>query len=150
MTTPYEWLKMIGATESLRDIASKTGVSHATLSRQINDGGFLIDTTIRLARAYGVSPVGALVANGHLTAEEAGVDHVESALEAATDAQLVDQIAKRLGVTDFGTVFDLPVTEAVANVRPLRKRNVPAPEQTPLRGVAKKKSRDRGGDDGQG
>lgn len=73
MPTPHEWLKAIGATESLREIANRSGVSHATLSRQITGGRFLIDTSIELARAYGVSPVSALVANGHITPKEAGM-----------------------------------------------------------------------------
>ena len=115
MTNPYEWLRMIGANESLREIAAKTGVSHATLSRQINDGGFLMDTTIRLARAYGVSPVAALVANGHLTDIEAGLNAVDSALELATDAQLVAAVAARLGV-DL-SIFDKPMTEAFAEAK---------------------------------
>lgn len=130
MTTTYEWLKSIGATESLREIASKTGLSHATLSRQINDGRFLIDTTIRLARAYGVSPVMALVTFGYLTAEEAGVSSVEAALEAATDKQLVEQVGRRLGIAEIGTIFDQPISEAVqesSNIRHLRPRNVSSP-----------------------
>lgn len=132
MTNPNEWLRIIGANESLREIAAKTGVSHATLSRQINDGAFLLDTTIRLARAYAVSPVAALVANGHLTAREAGLDAVESALELATDAQLVEQIAKRLGISDLGSIFDKPISEAVteATIHQMPARgNVPTPDE---------------------
>lgn len=147
MTNPYEWLRMIGANESLREIASKTGVSHATLSRQINDGAFLMDTTIRLARAYAVSPVAALVANGHLTEAEAGLDAIDSALQLASDGQLVAAVADRLGV-DL-SIFDKPISQAftdAANVTEIR-RSVPAPKQTD-RAVAKKKSRDPGGDEG--
>ncbi|MBS1674448.1 MAG: helix-turn-helix transcriptional regulator [Actinobacteria bacterium] len=114
MTNPNEWLRTIGANESLREIASKTGVSHATLSRQINDGAFLMDTTIRIARAYNVSPVAALVANGHLTASEAGLDSVQSALELARDEQLVLEIARRLDVTELGSIYDAPLSEAVS------------------------------------
>lgn len=47
-------------------------------------------------------------------------------------------------------VEELGERDAPTNVTPMRRRNVPATKQTPLRGVAKKKSRDRGGDDGQG
>jgi len=122
MTTTYEWLKSIGATESLREIASKTGLSHATLSRQINDGRFLIDTTIRLARAYGVSPVTALVKFGYLTAEEADVDRVAATLEIAEDKQLVAEVGRRLGITEITTIFDQPISQAIetTNIRHLR------------------------------
>lgn len=113
MPTPHEWLKAIGATDSLRDIAAHAGVSHATLSRQITSGRFLIETSIELARAYGVSPVSALVANGHLTPEEGGVTGVDVALQSATDEQLVIEIGRRMGIEGASTLFDAPASQAV-------------------------------------
>lgn len=110
--TPHEWLKSIGATDSLRDIATRAGLSHATLSRQIGDGRFLMDTTLRLARAFGVSPVAALVSNGHLTPEEATFDSATS-LQTATDAELVMEVARRLDVSDMGGLLDMPISSAV-------------------------------------
>lgn len=115
MSTPHEWLKAIGATESLREIAARSGVSHATLSRQISNGRFLIETCIELARAYGVSPISALVANGHLTPEEGGVNDIEVALHASTDEQLVIEVGRRMGIESPATLFDAPVSQAVAS-----------------------------------
>lgn len=113
MPTPHEWLKAIGATDSLRDIAARSGVSHATLSRQIAAGRFLMDTAIELARAYGVSPVSALVSNGHITPDEAGFTGVEIALQSATDEELIVEVGRRLGVAGASTLFDAPVSDAV-------------------------------------
>lgn len=113
MPTPHEWLKAIGATESLRDIAARSGISHATLSRQISAGRFLLDTSIELARAYGVSPVAALVSNGHLTAQEAGFSGIEVALQTATDEELIIEVGRRLGVSGASTLFDAPISAAV-------------------------------------
>ena len=101
MPTPHEWLKAIGATESLRDIASRSGISHATLSRQITNGRFLIETSLELARAYDASPIAALVANGHLTEEEAGISGIDVALSTATDEQIVLEVGRRLGVSGY-------------------------------------------------
>ncbi|MBN9210763.1 MAG: hypothetical protein BGO45_10845 [Microbacterium sp. 71-36] len=112
MPTPHEWLKAIGATESLRDIASRSGISHATLSRQITNGRFLIETSLELARAYDASPIAALVANGHLTEEEAGISGIDVALSTATDEQIVLEVGRRLGVSG-SILFDAPISQAV-------------------------------------
>lgn len=113
MPTPHEWLKVIGANESLRDIAARSGVSHATLSRQITAGRFLIETSLELARAYDVSPVAALVSNGYLTAEEAGYSGIEVALQSASDEQLIVEVGRRLGLSAASTLFDAPISTAV-------------------------------------
>ena len=125
MPTPHEWLKAIGATESLREIATRSGVSHATLSRQISNGRFLIETAIDLARAYSTSPVAALVANGYLSADEADITSIEIALEAATDEQLVVEVSKRMGIAGASTLFDAPVSEAAASASNVVHGNFP-------------------------
>jgi hypothetical protein len=113
MSNPHTWLKSIGAVESLREVASRAGVSHATLSRQISNGRFLFDTTLDLARAYGAPVVPALVANGHLTPTEGGMEGIEKALAAATDEQLVVEVGRRLGLGG-SILFDAPASEAMA------------------------------------
>lgn len=113
MINPHTWLKSIGATDSLREIASRAGVSHATLSRQITAGRFLIETTLELARAYDASPVMALVANGYLTEEEAGLTGIDSVLASASDEQLVTEVGRRLGLPAASMLFDQPISAAV-------------------------------------
>lgn len=149
MPTPHEWLKSIGATESLREIAARAGVSHATLSRQLTNGRFLIDTSIDLARAYGASPVAALVANGHLTDAEANLPELEVALGAATDEQLVVEIGRRLGVSG-SVLFDSPISAAVATASNVvghgRFPGETVESEDDLEAVARKRDEDRGED----
>ena len=148
MPSPHEWLKSIGATESLREIAARAGVSHATLSRQLTNGRFLIDTSIDLARAYGASPVAALVANGHLTDAEANLPELEVALGAATDEQLVVEIGRRLGVSG-SALFDSPLSAAVATANNVVHGRFPgetAESEDDLEAVARKRDEDRGED----
>lgn len=131
MPTPHEWLKAIGATDSLRDTAEKAGLSHATLSRQITAGRFLIETAIALARAYETSPVAALVVNGHLTEEEAGLDAIEVALAAASDEQLVMEVSKRMGIAGASTLFDAPASEAARTAENVVRGRFPSNVGTP-------------------
>lgn len=68
-----------------------------------------------------------------------------------SDLELASEIVRRIEEHDSVEVplsFSPDEAEA-SNVTSIRA-NVPTPQETPLRGVAKKKSRDRGGDDGQG
>lgn len=147
MPTPHEWLKAIGATESLREIASRSGVSHATLSRQIAAGRFLMDTSIELARAYGVSPVSALVANGHLELDEVGASGIDVALQTASDEQIVLEVGRRLGLPNASSLFDAPVSDAVeqaSNVVSARFGVGSSPEDLPA--AARQADPDRGED----
>ncbi|MBD8218252.1 hypothetical protein IFU40_06340 [Microbacterium sp. CFBP 13617] len=131
MPTPHEWLKAIGATESLRETAEQAGLSHATLSRQITAGRFLIETAIALARAYGTSPVAALVANGHLTEQEAGLDGIQVALAAASDEQLVIEVSKRMGIEGASTLFDAPASQAAKAAENVVRGRFPSNVGTP-------------------
>lgn len=66
-----------------------------------------------------------------------------------SDLELASEIVRRIEEHD-SVEIPLPFsTDEAPNVTAIRS-NVPNPQETPLRGVAKKKSRDRGGDDGQG
>lgn len=147
MTSPHEWLKSIGATESLREIASRAGVSHATLSRQITAGRFLIETTLDLARAYDVSPVAALVANGYLTEEEAGLTGVDVVLQSASDELLVTEVGRRLGLPAASMLFDQPISSAVdAATNVVHGRFGVGGDTEDLESVARKADEDNGED----
>lgn len=139
MTNPHSWLKSIGATESLREIASRAGVSHATLSRQITAGRFLIETTLEIARAYDASPITALVANGYLTEEEAGLTGVDAVLASASDEQLVNEVGRRLGLPAASILFDQPISTAVATASNVVQGNfgVGAPAEDDEEAVAR-------------
>ncbi|WP_176386621.1 helix-turn-helix transcriptional regulator [Gulosibacter sp. 10] len=94
--TYLNWLSARTDGASLRDIAARAGVTQSTLSRQIS-GASTLDAglVIKVARAYGLNVLEALVASGFVTEEEAGAPGVASALERATDTELAREILRR-------------------------------------------------------
>lgn len=142
-----KWIDEVRGADSIREVARRSGMNQATLNRQVNLDMLSFESVRDISRAYGRVMLSDLVATGFLAVDDLGVDDIENALNAATDAQLVAAVADRLGV-DL-SIFDKPISEAFAeasNVTTLR-RDVPSSAQT-VRRVAKKKSRDPGGDQG--
>ena len=114
MTNAHEWLKATCGDDSFREIARRAGLSDSIISRQLNSGAFSFDVAISIAREYETSVLAALVANGHITNEEAGMSTVEAALQSATDAQVVLEVSRRLDVSPSSLVWDSPVSDAAA------------------------------------
>lgn len=96
MTNTYEWFKTTTRGDSIRGAAEVARVSNATLTRQLNNQQLSFDMAIAVARAYDSSVLAALVANGHITSSEAGVDAADTALQAASDEQLVAEVERRI------------------------------------------------------
>lgn len=132
-----KWTDDLRGADSIREVARRSGINQATLSRQINLDMLSFESVRDISRAYDRVVLADLVATGHLAVADIGVDDVTNALNAATDAQLVAAVANRLGV-DL-SIFDKPITQAfreASNVTQLR--NVPAPvEDEDLDAVAR-------------
>ncbi|MCU9995377.1 helix-turn-helix transcriptional regulator [Mobiluncus mulieris] len=104
MTNSIVWYENTVAGDSVNQVARKSGVPQRSLNRQVTQYYQLSpETSVAIARAYGVSILEALVATGLITPNEAasfkGVDIdslVPSALERATEAQLTSELTKRL------------------------------------------------------
>lgn len=96
MNASVTWLELVQQGDSVRSVATRAGVDNSTLSRQIKAGEIRSDMVIRIARGLGLDVIDALVASGHVTAEEAGVTRPSSTLRLATDQQLADEILRRL------------------------------------------------------
>lgn len=152
MNETIKWLDTVRGSDSIREVARRIGTTHATLNRQANDDSLSFELVRSISYAYNRPVLADLLATGHLAEKDLGVDSIENALHSATDEQLVLEVARRLDATDIGAIYDKPISEAVAdsNVKQFPTRNVPDSVETPQRRVAKKKSRDRGGDEGQG
>lgn len=106
-----KWLTKIADQQSIRQIAKELDVSNETLSRQLRNRSLSFEMVLTAARHYGVNPVAALVTAGFLTAEEASLPTLESALELASDAQLVLAVAKRIGVAP-SMLYDAAISDA--------------------------------------
>ncbi|MFE2772249.1 hypothetical protein [Microbacterium resistens] len=151
MNDAIRWIDQVRGNDSMRGAARKAGITSAKLIRQVNDDMLTFETVRDVARAYGRPVLADLVAMGMLTPGDAGMGSVERALSAASDEQLVLEVARRLEVADIGTIYDKPVSEAVeeAKVHRFPPRDVPSSQQN-LPRVAKRRSKDPGGDEGEG
>lgn len=139
----HEWIVSVCGNDSNREIARKAKLSDATLSRQISKDALTFDVVIAIARGYDTSVISALVANGYVTPAEASIDSLDSALQTATDEQLVEEVHRR--IVRGSDAYNGPIT----STRPRHLRaveNVDGSEDT--RRVAKAKSPDRGTDEG--
>ena len=112
MTTAMEWLDQARGEDSVREVARKIGTTHATLYRQASAGQLSFELVRDIARAYGRPVLAEIVANGHLTREEAGVTDAEALLRAVADDQLVMEIARRLDAPVVSSLFERPISEA--------------------------------------
>lgn len=124
-----KWVDDVRGADSIREVARRSGINQATLNRQINLDMLAFESVRDISRAYDRVMLADLVATGHLSAADIGVDDIANALNAASDTQLVAAVANRLGV-DL-SIFDKPITEAFAhaNVHQFPTRNVPAPSE---------------------
>lgn len=124
-----KWVDDVRGTDSIREVARRSGINQATLNRQINLDMLSFDSVRDISRAYDRVMLADLVATGHLAPSDIGDDDIVNALDAATDAQLVAAVAHRLKV-DL-SIFDRPITQAFAdaNVHQFPTRNVPAPSE---------------------
>ena len=148
MNESMRWVDEVRGVDSLREVARKIGTTHSTLARQINGDQLTFDSVREIARAYRRPVLSDLMRLNFLSAQDAGMEGVERALSAATDEQLVIEIARRLDVTPSSMLWDAPVTEAVE-----RAENVTRLEDhrfTPVddeRAVASEISDDDGSDE---
>lgn len=110
MTTMKTWISKTIGRDSLRDVSKRSGIGLSTLSRRLPDD-LTPEQVISLAHAYDVPAIEGLVAAGYLT--EADVIDVagHSALSDATDAQLAEEVLRRMKLGgESAQVFDLPIS----------------------------------------
>lgn len=125
-----KWIDEVRGTDSIREVARRSGLNQATLNRQINLDMLTFDAIRDIARAYSRSLLADLVRTGFLAPSDVSEDGIESALHAATDEQLVLEVARRLDVSDFGTIYDKPISRAVADATITQIRpDVPGQEE---------------------
>ena len=110
------WLNRVTGGASVNAAAAAAGVPQKTLDTQLRSKtGLKPEMIVRIARAYGQSPIAALVENGLLTELEArnaagiraGIESANIArlLRKATDEQLLDEIGQRLEERTNGSPF---------------------------------------------
>lgn len=120
MNASMQWIDEVRGPDSIREVARRVGMNQGTLNRQINLDQLTFETVRDVCRAYERPLIPALIATGHITHEDAGIDRAEAALQSASEQQLVDEVGRRLGLPVPSRVYDLPISEAMGTIHQLR------------------------------
>lgn len=91
-----EWIDVISDGMSHREIAKRVGMTAATFHRKWTETAFDSDDAIAIARAFGRSPVEALVTLGSLTDAEVEKSGRERSLSGCTMLELSEEMTSRL------------------------------------------------------
>lgn len=129
-----EWLQTLPGAPLPTQAAREAKLSNATLLRHAEKGETTADNVIAIARAYGVAPVDALVATGHLDAHEASSARLDirMALKGADIEELWNAMAEkvdgsRILVERFPRFSDLEISIATDE----HSSATPAPSSPP-------------------
>lgn len=140
---PDAWIKSLPGNPSITAAARAAGIQKTTLIRQLDRGTVSAENVIEIARAYDVSPVDALVATGHLRADEVKIVGVELALGYATNHQLLGEVNDRVDPDGRRLFHEGGITphfdsdSSAGTVTSLRRySNSPDDDVEPLRYVA--------------
>jgi hypothetical protein len=99
------WLEKAIGTDTVNELATKSGIASATAWRQYNnDLGFTAENVILIARAYKKNPIEALIVFGYLRNEDLKDASYIKSLEDASDEQLLSEMARRIKTQSTGTV----------------------------------------------
>lgn len=97
MSAFTKWIEEIsGGNMSNRELAKKVGMTVATFHRKWTEDAFVSDDAITIARAFGRSPIEALVILGSLTEEEASKAARGYSLSEYTTLELSQELLRRI------------------------------------------------------
>lgn len=134
MSDHITWYQLLTGGDTERAVATRAGITTSTLNRQLAKGHLAAENVILVARAYGQNTATALSATGYLTPEEAANSDGDIA-QLLTDRQLINELARRIGVTsdeltsDGDNVVDIQSAQPDTHLRYAAKRGKPEPEE---------------------
>ena len=102
------WLEDL-TIDPVSSIASKSGVPLRTLQHQVNANRPSFENLVRISAAYGRHPLHTLVEWGLLDSAWETVPNIEAALKLSTDAQLTNEVLRRL--KGGSTYYDRPISD---------------------------------------
>jgi hypothetical protein len=118
MSAFTSWVSEIaGENMSNREIAKKAGMTAATFHRKWTEDAFVSDDAIVIARAFGRSPIEALVALGSLTEAEAKKAERGYSLSEYTTLELSQELLRRIQTSaETPEYLEKPVDEAAKEI----------------------------------
>lgn len=115
ITDASEYLKQLTGEKSVRAIALRIGVAPTTIGRQI-EAELRPELVVKICRQYGRPVLPELVAIGFITENEAMHTAMTSALAAATDEQLAQEILDRVRGNTASALLTEPISTEQSNV----------------------------------
>ena len=112
--------------DSGRAMAKKSGITERTLLNQISNQRMPLDNLIKVADAYGYSPIRALIDIGAIDQAWTHVPDIDAALRLADDEQLTDELLRRIQAAP-NPMWEEPVGDLEAKRRAKNSNN---PEQS--------------------
>lgn len=111
-----EWVREIAEDASNREIAMKSGIPMTTFHRKWTKDEFTAEDAVTIARAYGRSPIEALVEQGTLTPDEvrrAGVHPIEEFTMLELSRELLRRVQQQTDTPDY---VSAPIDESTKNI----------------------------------
>lgn len=102
-----KWFDRVTGGDSVRQVGLEAGVSNRTIAHQLKKGELSAEVIIKVAQAYGVNPLAALVDLGFAEAKWLIETSAKSALMGATDEELTDELLRRLKLLDSRPVDEV-------------------------------------------
>lgn len=91
-----KWIQETVGEASDREIAKLAGIGQSTLSRQRREGTVTVETAVKIARAFQVSVIPALLAMKVVSEEDIRLFTADVALQDATDESLAAEVLRRM------------------------------------------------------
>ncbi|MDO4630848.1 MAG: helix-turn-helix transcriptional regulator [Corynebacterium sp.] len=118
MSDINSWIDRTTNSASDREIARKIDLSQSTLSRQRRDDTVTADTAVKIARAYHVSAIPALIALDIIADSDIETFFSEAQFENVSDIQLATEVLRRMK-TGQAKIMDQPISEIERKVSTL-------------------------------
>ncbi len=116
-----QWYERVAGSQSINSVAGLAGINQSTLNRQLRSGRLEPELVVAIARTFDEDILEALIIQGFLTREDVEKHAPRTALEQATDKEIVAEIERRLLEAREHSEFDKPLGEASAsNVTEMR------------------------------
>ncbi|WP_312715530.1 hypothetical protein [Corynebacterium flavescens] len=107
--THRTWFTESTSGDTVNAAATRAGIVQRTLDRQLGRNEITAENVIKLAVAYGIHPVRALVDTGYLDEKYARAVDPASAIRMVTEDELADEVLRRMTI---GVKTDALVTPA--------------------------------------
>ena len=106
-----DWFTQTTKSDTVNAVANKAGIVQRTLARQIERGHIDAENAIKIAIAYNVHPVRALVDTGYLEEKYAQEVDITTAIQTADEMVIVDEVLRRMRKGEASENFTKPADQ---------------------------------------